>query len=152
MFVSMYTLYMYLWKINYLLTYCLYYSESGSSLRGKVAPTPCHSPMTNLLPLSPSRSHSRYLPSSPSCPTLGSEAGPGFRPFSRAAQEIMEICSVDHTGCEDPDLESDTTTHILEQELMATGTETHKSCDQHITMIMIITTTHCCFVVNNNSV
>ncbi|XP_056297360.1 uncharacterized protein zbbx isoform X3 [Pseudoliparis swirei] len=56
-----------------------------------------------------------------------SEAGPGFRPFSRAAQEIMEICSVDHTGCEDPDLESDTTTHILEQELMATETWTQAS-------------------------
>ncbi|TNN82802.1 hypothetical protein EYF80_007043 [Liparis tanakae] len=59
-----------------------------------------------------------------------SEAGPGFRPLSRAAQEIMEICSVDHTGCEDPDLESDTTTHtlhILEQELMATETWTQAS-------------------------
>lgn len=50
--------------------------------------------------------------------------------MSRAAMEIMEICNVDHTGCEDPDLESDTAAHALhglEQELrlMAKGTDTH---------------------------
>ncbi|XP_034404921.1 zinc finger B-box domain-containing protein 1 [Cyclopterus lumpus] len=107
-------------------------SESGSSLCGKSTPTLYHGPKTNLLPVSPSLSHSPYLPhsTSPSCPTLGSELGPGFPPLSRAAQEIMEICSVDHTACEDPDLESDTTTHalhILEQELMATETWTRAS-------------------------
>ncbi|KAL6116328.1 zbbx [Pungitius sinensis] len=44
----------------------------------------------------------------------------GSRPSSRAAQEIMEVCGVDPSGCEDPDLESDTTAHalrVLEQEL-----------------------------------
>ncbi|KAI4815128.1 hypothetical protein KUCAC02_005291, partial [Chaenocephalus aceratus] len=37
-----------------------------------------------------------------------------------AAQEIMDICSVDQMGCEDPDLDADTTAHTLhdlEQEL-----------------------------------
>ncbi|XP_068440125.1 serine-rich adhesin for platelets isoform X2 [Clinocottus analis] len=51
-----------------------------------------------------------------------SGVGPGFRPMSRAAKEIMEICSVDRTGCEDPDLEFDMTTHALhglQQDLMA---------------------------------
>lgn len=71
---------------------------------------------------------------------LGSELGPEFRPLSRAAQEIVEICSVDQTGCEDPDLDTDTTAHTvyeLEQELklMTKGTDTHmeyihKSCMQ----------------------
>ncbi|XP_068571655.1 uncharacterized protein zbbx [Cebidichthys violaceus] len=58
-----------------------------------------------------------------------SELGPGFRPLSRAAMEIMEICNVDHTGCEDPDLESDTTAHALhglEQELRVMAKETWK--------------------------
>ncbi|XP_054458912.1 uncharacterized protein zbbx [Anoplopoma fimbria] len=58
-----------------------------------------------------------------------SELGPGIRPLSRAAQEIMEICSVDHTGCEDPDLESDVTEHTLhglEQELRLMAKETWK--------------------------
>ncbi|KAM6932152.1 uncharacterized protein zbbx [Lycodopsis pacificus] len=58
-----------------------------------------------------------------------SELGPGFRPLSRAAMEIMEICNVDHTGCEDPDLESDTAAHALhglEQELRLMAKETWK--------------------------
>nr|XP_020456111.1 zinc finger B-box domain-containing protein 1 isoform X2 [Monopterus albus] len=49
-----------------------------------------------------------------------SELGPQLRPLSRAAQEIMEICSVDQAGCEDPDLDADATVHTLrglEQEL-----------------------------------
>ncbi|XP_037334101.2 uncharacterized protein zbbx isoform X2 [Pungitius pungitius] len=44
----------------------------------------------------------------------------GSRPSPRAAQEVMEVCGVDPSGCEDPDLESDTTAHalrVLEQEL-----------------------------------
>ena len=62
----------------------------------------------------------------PSYPALGSE----FHPLSRAAQEIMEICYVDQTGCEDPDLDTDTTAHTLqelEQELrlMTEGIDTH---------------------------
>ncbi|KAM9732624.1 uncharacterized protein zbbx isoform 2-T3 [Menidia menidia] len=42
------------------------------------------------------------------------------RPFSQATQEIMEICKVDEMGCEDPDVDMDTTAHMLqglEQEL-----------------------------------
>ncbi|XP_016518521.1 zinc finger B-box domain-containing protein 1 isoform X2 [Poecilia formosa] len=38
----------------------------------------------------------------------------------RAPQVIMEICSVDQTGCEDPDMDTDMTArmlHIMEQEL-----------------------------------
>ncbi|XP_076591382.1 uncharacterized protein zbbx [Chaetodon auriga] len=60
-------------------------------------------------------------------PTLGSELGPAFRPLSRAAQEIVDICSVDQTGCEDPDLDTDTTAHTiyeLEQELKLMTKET----------------------------
>nr|XP_040044549.1 uncharacterized protein zbbx isoform X3 [Gasterosteus aculeatus aculeatus] len=50
-----------------------------------------------------------------------------FRPLSRAAREIMEVCGVDPSGCEDPDLESDTTAHALhvlehERRLMAKDT------------------------------
>lgn len=42
----------------------------------------------------------------------------------------MEICSVDQTGCEDPDLEADTTAHTLykleeELRLLSNGTERH---------------------------
>lgn len=43
---------------------------------------------------------------------LGSGLGPAL---SRAAQEITEICSVDQTGCEDPDLDADTAAHTLHQ-------------------------------------
>ncbi|XP_070827240.1 uncharacterized protein [Chaetodon trifascialis] len=60
-------------------------------------------------------------------PTLGSELGPAFRPLSRAAQEIVDICSVDQAGCEDPDLDTDTTAHTiyeLEQELKLMTKET----------------------------
>ncbi|XP_078102602.1 uncharacterized protein zbbx isoform X1 [Sander vitreus] len=108
-------------------------SGSGSSLSG--TPTVSHRPKTNPSPLSspisPALSH---FPSPPlsaclSRPTLGSEFGPEFRPFSRAAQEIMEICSVDQTGCEDPDLDTDTTAHALhglEQELRLMANETGK--------------------------
>ncbi|XP_073351205.1 uncharacterized protein zbbx [Pagrus major] len=60
-------------------------------------------------------------------PASCSELGPVFRPLSRAAQEIMEICSVDQTGCEDPDLDTDTTVHTLhelEEELRLISKET----------------------------
>ncbi|XP_026150073.1 uncharacterized protein zbbx isoform X2 [Mastacembelus armatus] len=62
-----------------------------------------------------------------SYPMLGSDLGPAFRPLSRAAREIMEICNVDQTGCEDPDLDTDTTAHALdglEQELRLIAKET----------------------------
>lgn len=89
--------------------------------------------------------------------------------LSRAAQEIMEICSVDQTGCEDPDLDTDTTAHTLnslEQELrlLAKGTDTHKqhihkSCihthhhgmatyDQHFTLLIILITKQGCSDIN----
>ncbi|CAI5694213.1 unnamed protein product [Oreochromis niloticus] len=51
---------------------------------------------------------------------VDSEFSPVFRPLSQAAREIMEICNVDQMGCEDPDLEIDTTARALsslEQEL-----------------------------------
>ncbi|XP_036939857.1 uncharacterized protein zbbx isoform X2 [Acanthopagrus latus] len=60
-------------------------------------------------------------------PISCSELGTVLRPLSRAAQEIMEICSVDQTGCEDPDLEMDTTAHTLyklEEELRLISKET----------------------------
>ncbi|XP_034723397.1 uncharacterized protein zbbx isoform X2 [Etheostoma cragini] len=112
-------------------------SGSESSLSGKSTPTVSHRPKTNpsrlSSPISPSLSHfpSPPLSASLSRPTLGSKFGPEFRSFSRAAQEIMEICSVDQTGCEDPDLDIDTTAHTLnslEEELMVlmaneTGTQ-----------------------------
>ncbi|KAM3616779.1 uncharacterized protein V6R79_023314 [Siganus canaliculatus] len=62
-----------------------------------------------------------------SCPTLGADLSPVFpRPFSRAALAIMEICSVDEVGCEDPDLDADTTANTLleleeDLQLMAKG-------------------------------
>ncbi|XP_038549941.1 uncharacterized protein zbbx isoform X2 [Micropterus salmoides] len=62
-------------------------------------------------------------------PMHSSELGPACRPLSRAAQEIMEICSVDQTGCEDPDLDTETTAHTLrglEQELRLMANETWK--------------------------
>ncbi|CAJ1065726.1 zinc finger B-box domain-containing protein 1 isoform X1 [Xyrichtys novacula] len=51
-----------------------------------------------------------------------------LRSRSKAAQEIMEICRVDKTGCEDPNLDNDTTSHILnvldqELKLMTKGTQ-----------------------------
>lgn len=39
---------------------------------------------------------------------------------SQLSQVIIEICGVDQTGCEDPDLDTDMTArmlHIMEQEL-----------------------------------
>ncbi|KAK2847047.1 hypothetical protein Q5P01_010046 [Channa striata] len=97
---------------------------SGSNWSGKSTPHLSHSTMTtsSLIPASAQSSPS-LSPSPPFClshPTLGSDMGPALRPLSRAAQEIMEICSVDQTGCEDPDLDSETcehTIHTLEQEL-----------------------------------
>ncbi|KAG8002121.1 hypothetical protein GBF38_012482, partial [Nibea albiflora] len=85
-------------------------SESGSNQSGKSTLVPAACSLSN--------------------PRSGSELGPAFRPLSRAAQEIMEICSVDQMGCEDPDLDIDATSrtlHELEQELrlMAKGTDTH---------------------------
>uniref|UniRef100_A0A671Y7N2 B box-type domain-containing protein n=1 Tax=Sparus aurata TaxID=8175 RepID=A0A671Y7N2_SPAAU len=62
-------------------------------------------------------------------PISCSELGTVLRPLSQAAQEIMEICSVDQTGCEDPDLEADTTAHTLyklEEELRLLSNETGK--------------------------
>ncbi|XP_074497789.1 uncharacterized protein zbbx isoform X1 [Sebastes fasciatus] len=110
-------------------------SGSVSSLSGKSTPTLSHRPKTNPSPLSvavcPSLSHSPAPPlyACLSRPTSGSEFGPASRPLSRAAQEIMEICGVDHTGCEDPDLDTDTTAHTLlglEQELRLIAKETGK--------------------------
>ncbi|TKS81228.1 hypothetical protein D9C73_015333 [Collichthys lucidus] len=66
---------------------------------------------------------------SQSNPRSGSELGPAFRPLSRVAQEIMEICNVDQMGCEDPDLDTDTTSHTLhelEQELRLMAKESGK--------------------------
>lgn len=53
--------------------------------------------------------------------------------FSQVTQEIMEICNVDQTGCEDPDVDTDTAAYILhnlEQELrvVAKGTTTTTPC------------------------
>ncbi|KAM7413362.1 hypothetical protein PAMA_020651 [Pampus argenteus] len=104
-------------------------SGSWSNIFGKSSPTL----RTNTSPLpvsvSPSLSHypSRPLSACLSTPKLGSELGAAFRPLSRAAREIMEICSVDQAGCEDPDLDSETTAHTLqdlEQELRLMATET----------------------------
>lgn len=92
---------------------CLSSSGSGSILSGKSTPTVSQVPARCL-----------------SRPTLGSELGPALRALSRAAQEIMEICSVDQAGCEDPDLDTDTIAHTLhelgqELRLMTKGTDTH---------------------------
>ncbi|XP_039478182.1 uncharacterized protein zbbx isoform X2 [Oreochromis aureus] len=64
---------------------------------------------------------------------VDSEFSPVFRPLSQAAREIMEICNVDQMGCEDPDLEIDTTARALsslEQELrlMVKSTDQKLSC------------------------
>ncbi|XP_062241274.1 mucin-2 [Platichthys flesus] len=75
-------------------------------------------------PVFPSSSQSPSPPR-PACrfrPTSASEWGP----LSQAAQEIMDICRLDQTGCEDPDLHTDTTAHTLhglEQDLKETGTQ-----------------------------
>ncbi|XP_044059693.1 uncharacterized protein zbbx isoform X2 [Siniperca chuatsi] len=90
-------------------------SGSGSNPSDKSTPTLSH--LLRRVPVACSLSH----------PTLGSESA--FRPLSRAAQEIMEICSVDQKGCEDPDLDTDTTAHTLhglEQELRLMANETGK--------------------------
>uniref|UniRef100_A0A4W6E9B8 B box-type domain-containing protein n=1 Tax=Lates calcarifer TaxID=8187 RepID=A0A4W6E9B8_LATCA len=101
---------------------------SGSNWFGKSTPTLSHPPRTIPSPsLSLSHSPSPPLSACLSHPTLGAELDPGFFLLSRAAQEIMEICSVDQTGCEDPDLDTDTTAHTLnslEQELRLLAKET----------------------------
>ncbi|KAM4565775.1 uncharacterized protein PAE49_009663 [Odontesthes bonariensis] len=104
---------------------------SGSKLPGKSTPTLSNQPRTN--PKSPSVLTSPCLFYSPSPPlpaslshlTLDSEVCPAF---SQATQEIMEICKVDQTGCEDPDVDIDTTAHMLhglEQELRVMAKGTH---------------------------
>lgn len=102
-------------------------SGSWSNLSGKSTPTPNTSPLPASVP--PSLSHYSSPPFSAclSPPKLGSELGPVFRPLSRAAQEIMEICDVDQAGCEDPDLDIETTAHTLhdlEQEFRLMAKET----------------------------
>ncbi|XP_071352770.1 zinc finger B-box domain-containing protein 1 isoform X2 [Trachinotus anak] len=103
---------------------------SGSNWSGTSTPTLSHPPSPFPVPVFPSLSHFLSPPplsTSLSHPTLGSELGPAYRPLSCAAQEIMEICSVDQTGCEDPDLDTDTTAHTvhgLEQELRLIADET----------------------------
>ncbi|XP_056229213.1 mucin-2 isoform X1 [Seriola aureovittata] len=107
---------------------------SGSNWSGTSTPTLSHPPRITPAVFT-SLSHSPSPPplsSRLSRPALGSELGPAFRPLSRATQEIMEICSMDQSGCEDPDLDTDTTVHTLhglEQELrlMAKGTDAHKT-------------------------
>nr|XP_043887985.1 cell wall protein RBR3 isoform X2 [Solea senegalensis] len=98
---------------------------SGSKWSGRSTPTVSHPATTNPSPLPETMFPLRSARSSR--PTLGSDLGPAFHPVSRAAQEIMEICSVDQTGCEDPDLDSDTAAHhlhSLEQELKIMTKET----------------------------
>ncbi|XP_062275895.1 zinc finger B-box domain-containing protein 1 [Scomber scombrus] len=97
-------------------------SGAWSNLFGKSTLNPRTD--TSPLPASVPPSLSHYpSPRFSAClsPTkLGSELGPVFRPLSQAAQEIMDICSVDQVGCEDPDLETEATAHTLhdlEQEL-----------------------------------
>nr|XP_046171679.1 uncharacterized protein zbbx isoform X1 [Oncorhynchus gorbuscha] len=46
-------------------------------------------------------------------PVSGTMSHPVSRPLSRAAKEILDICLVDQTGCEDPDLEQDIDTRAL---------------------------------------
>lgn len=84
---------------------------SGSNQSGRSTPSPSPSPAS----------------SSQSRTSLGQR--PAVRPLSRAAQEIMEICSVDEMGCEDPDLDSDATAHTLselDEELRLMAEETGK--------------------------
>ncbi|XP_029302585.1 uncharacterized protein LOC115017959 [Cottoperca gobio] len=118
-------------------------NELGTSGSGKSTPTPSQQLTVQRQTHAISRSPSPPLSACLSRPTSGSELGPAFHPLSRAAQEIMEICGVDQTGCEDPDLDTDTTAHTLhclEQELrfMADakqetvfGTGSSDSPDQH---------------------
>ncbi|KAM8903830.1 uncharacterized protein zbbx isoform 2-T2 [Spinachia spinachia] len=66
----------------------------------------------------------------------GQTSTSGLRPLSRAAQEIMEVCGVDPSGCEDPDLEPDTTAHTLhalEQELRLMATDTWRQASPFAT-------------------
>ncbi|KAK1899483.1 Zinc finger B-box domain containing protein 1 [Dissostichus eleginoides] len=100
--------------------HCAALSERRSSvwfsLSGKSTPMQSPSPS----PLSALVSPRRPLSAGLSRPASGSGIGPALRPLSQAAQEIMDICSVDQMGCEDPDLDADTTAHTLhdlEQEL-----------------------------------
>ncbi|CAK6965208.1 uncharacterized protein zbbx isoform X1 [Scomber scombrus] len=104
-------------------------SGAWSNLFGKSTLNPRTD--TSPLPASVPPSLSHYpSPRFSAClsPTkLGSELGPVFRPLSQAAQEIMDICSVDQVGCEDPDLETEATAHTLhdlEQELRLMAKET----------------------------
>ncbi|XP_029923615.1 uncharacterized protein zbbx [Myripristis murdjan] len=111
-------------------------SGSWSSISNRTTPTLSRPARTSPHPPSPSPSHSPSFPLSPplsaglSRPTSGSsgvELGTVFRPLSRAAQEIMEICGLDQTGCEDPDLHTDTNTYTLsclERELQLMGNDT----------------------------
>lgn len=92
-------------------------SGSGSDLSGKPTPTVSQVPAACCL----------------SRPMLGSELGPALHVLSQAAQEIMEICRVDLAGCEDPDLDTDTSAHTLhelqqELRLMTEGADTHLQC------------------------
>ncbi|XP_047449313.1 uncharacterized protein zbbx isoform X2 [Mugil cephalus] len=100
-------------------------NELGTSGPRSNLSTPALSHTLRTKPRSHSTLVSPRLSHSP--PSWGSEFGSAFRPLSRAAQEIMEICGVDQLGCEDPDLDSDTaanTLHSLEQELRVTATGT----------------------------
>lgn len=88
----------------------------------RITPRPFSASVSPSLFQSPSRPLSTGL----SHPTLGSEVDQAVRPLSRAAQEIMEIFAMDQSGCEDPDLDSDTAAlalHSLNQDLrlMAKG-------------------------------
>lgn len=122
------------------------------SVSGKSTPTLSHPPKTNSSPFPASVLSSLSYSLCPpfsfclSNPSLGSEWVPAFRPLSQATQEIMDICNVDQTGCEDPDLDTDATTHALhslekELRLLAKGTDmsTNHAC-RYTTMIKICNT------------
>ncbi|XP_019950441.2 mucin-17 isoform X1 [Paralichthys olivaceus] len=103
---------------------------SASNWSNKSTPTLSHPTTTtpNTPPVFPSFSHSPAPPRSAFRfrPTSASELGTVVRPLSQAAQEIMDICKLDQTGCEDPDLDTDTTAsmlHSLEQDLKETETQ-----------------------------
>ncbi|XP_034460134.1 mucin-17 isoform X2 [Hippoglossus hippoglossus] len=88
---------------------------SASNWSNKSTPTLSHPTTSTPSPLRP-----------PVFPSFSQSRGPVVRPLSQAAQEIMDICRLDQTGCEDPDLDTDTTAHALhglEQDLKETGTE-----------------------------
>ncbi|KAG7226091.1 hypothetical protein INR49_018702 [Caranx melampygus] len=102
--------------------------RSYTSHAPRITPRPFPASVSPSLFQSPSRPLSTGL----SHPTLGSEVDLAVRPLCRAAQEILEICSMDQSGCEDPDLDSDTVAlalHSLNQELrlMAKGTESARN-------------------------